>query len=212
MNWLPSVCGPIVELNAGMERICVVSSLKDADGLSLHPFTLIQCVWPQAGSPSRFSGICLIWAFCVRLSSASPLKGAALLLFASLLSSEENDNNEAWRLSTTSHKNIHTYNTRNTFNTIYATHTHPYLHTYMQCEINTGSHKLLFVQIYVVYFSIYWNVCIKYCITCHCFLFYCNSAVELIEKLLQSILQNLSLFGWCSPLIRLHNESRWVAC
>lgn len=50
------------------------------------------------------SGICLIWAFCLHLFSAPRLKAAALPLFASPLGSEENDNNEAWRLSTTSHK------------------------------------------------------------------------------------------------------------
>lgn len=66
------------------------------------------------------SGICLIWAFCLHLFSAPRLKAAALPLFASLLGSEENDNNEAWRLSTTSHTNIHTYNTRNTDNTAHA--------------------------------------------------------------------------------------------
>lgn len=60
------------------------------------------------------SSICLIWAFCLHLSSAPRLKAAALPLFASLLGSEENDNNEAWRLSTASHTNIQTYNTRNT--------------------------------------------------------------------------------------------------
>lgn len=103
MNWHPSVCGPIAQLNAGMECICVVSPLKDPDGLSLRLFSLIQCVWPWAGSPSRFLGICLIWSFCLHPSLAFGLKGAALPLFASLLGSEENDNNEAWRLSSASH-------------------------------------------------------------------------------------------------------------
>lgn len=37
MNWHPSVRGPIVELNTGMESICVVSPLKDPDGISLQP-------------------------------------------------------------------------------------------------------------------------------------------------------------------------------
>lgn len=60
------------------------------------------------------SSICIIWGFCLHLSSALRLKALALLLFASLLGSEENDNNEAWRPSTASHTNIHTYNTRNT--------------------------------------------------------------------------------------------------
>lgn len=60
------------------------------------------------------SSICLIWAFCLHLSSAPRLKAVALPLFASLLGSEENDNNEAWRLSTASHTNIHNSNTRNT--------------------------------------------------------------------------------------------------
>lgn len=44
MNWHPSVRGPIAELNAGMESICVVSTLKDPDGISLQPFSLIQSV------------------------------------------------------------------------------------------------------------------------------------------------------------------------
>lgn len=42
INWHPSVRGPIVELNAGMESICVVSQLKAPDGISLQPFPLIQ--------------------------------------------------------------------------------------------------------------------------------------------------------------------------
>lgn len=83
------------------------------------------------------SGICLIWALCFHLSSAPRLKAAALPPFASLLGSEENDNNEAWRLSTASHTDIHTY-TRNTDDTqshspcaAASTHTHTqaYLHT-----------------------------------------------------------------------------------
>lgn len=53
------------------------------------------------------SGICLIWALCLHLPSAPLLKAAALPLFASLLGSEENDNNEAWRLSTASHRHSH---------------------------------------------------------------------------------------------------------
>lgn len=95
------------------------------------------------------SSISLIWTFCLHLSSAPRLKGAALPLFASLSGSEENDNNEAWRLSTASHTNIHTsHNTRNTDDTTNSArhtrpHIHPYLHT--QCETNAGSHKLLFV-------------------------------------------------------------------
>lgn len=104
------------------------------------------------------SSICLIWAFCLHLSSAPRLKAVALLLFASLLGSEENDNNEAWRLSTASHTNIHTY-TANTDATANAdTHTHAHqltlrysrhtsmnIYTHMQCEMKTGRHKLLFV-------------------------------------------------------------------
>lgn len=39
MNWHPGVHGPIVELNAGMQCICVVSPLKDPDGLSLQLFS-----------------------------------------------------------------------------------------------------------------------------------------------------------------------------
>lgn len=39
MNWHPGVHGPIVELNAEMACICVVSSLKDPDGLSLQLFS-----------------------------------------------------------------------------------------------------------------------------------------------------------------------------
>lgn len=76
--------------------------------------------------------------------------------FASLVGSEENDNNEAWRLSTASHTNIHTSNTRNTDDAANAEHslTHSVLHsrhtcmhtyTHMQCEVNAGSHKLLFL-------------------------------------------------------------------
>ncbi|KAF6726603.1 hypothetical protein FQA47_006079 [Oryzias melastigma] len=42
INWHPGVVGPIVELSAELERVCVVFLLKDADGLSLHPFTLIE--------------------------------------------------------------------------------------------------------------------------------------------------------------------------
>lgn len=60
------------------------------------------------------SSICIIWGFCLHLSSVLPLKALALLPFASLLGSEENDNNEAWRPSTASHTNIHTNNTGNT--------------------------------------------------------------------------------------------------
>ncbi|KAM7389881.1 hypothetical protein PAMP_023827 [Pampus punctatissimus] len=86
--------------------------LKGPDGLSLQPFSLIQSVWLS----NALSSICLIWAFCFHLSSALRLKAAALPLFASLLGSEENDNNEAWRLSTASHTNIHTYS-RNTDDT-----------------------------------------------------------------------------------------------
>lgn len=104
------------------------------------------------GWPSKpLSGICLILAFCLHLSPAPRLKRAALLLFASLLGSEENDNNEAWRLSTASHTNIHTFNTRNTDVTTNCRHTHsaaahPYIHTHSHiCEMNAGSHKLLFV-------------------------------------------------------------------
>lgn len=81
------------------------------------------------------SSICLIWAFCLHLFSAPRLKAAALPLFASLLGSEENDNNEGWRQSTASHTNIHTY-TRNTDDThnltrpvLQQAHTHAYLHT-----------------------------------------------------------------------------------
>lgn len=51
------------------------------------------------------------------------------------------------------HTNIHTSNTRNTDDTIKCRNTqvchstHSYLHTHMQCEMNAGSHKILFVQI-----------------------------------------------------------------
>lgn len=99
------------------------------------------------------SGICLIWSFCLHLSSAPRLKAAALPLFASLLGSEENDNNEAWRQSTASHTNIHTYtkNTDDTHNLTHPvlqqahTHMHIYTQAHMQCEMNAGSHKLFFV-------------------------------------------------------------------
>ena len=60
------------------------------------------------------SSICIIWGFCLHLSSVLRLKALALLAFASLLGSEENDNNEAWRPATASHTNIHTSNTGNT--------------------------------------------------------------------------------------------------
>lgn len=90
---------------------------------------------------SRFASLCL-----------------SLPLFASFLGSEENDNNEAWRLSTASHMDIHTYKYQehrrhckcrhtqsHSLCAIAGTHTHPYLHTHMQCEMNAGSHKHLFV-------------------------------------------------------------------
>lgn len=57
----------------------------------------------QSWLSKPLSSICLISAFCLRLSSVPRLKGAALPRFASLWGSEENDNNEAWRLSTASH-------------------------------------------------------------------------------------------------------------
>lgn len=44
MSWHPCVCGPMVKMNAGMGCICVVSPLKDPDGLSLQPFSIIQSV------------------------------------------------------------------------------------------------------------------------------------------------------------------------
>lgn len=141
------------------------------------------------------SGICLILAFCLHLSSAPRLKGAALPLFASLLGSEENDNNEAWRLSTASHTNIHTFNTRNTDVTTNCRHTHTLLqhpHSLTHCEMNAGSHKLLLVPCWVCKYKFVWvffficnslcKVFTKYFISCLCFICY-NNSVGLIEKI-----------------------------
>lgn len=147
INWHPSVHGPIVELRAGMEYICVVCVVwKDPDGLTVQPLSLIQS-WLSR----PLSGICLISAFCLRLSSVPRLKRAASPLFASLLGSEENDNNEAWRLSTTSHTRARAHTHKQTF-TLIKRGTQMMLHTlryccstHTQCEMNAGSHKLLFV-------------------------------------------------------------------
>lgn len=106
MNWHPSVHGPIVELNAGCVYLCGLPTerprwvipaavLSHSKGMTMS--------WLS----KPLSGICLIWAFCLHLFSAR-LKAAALSLSASLLGSEENDNNELWRLSTPSHTTIHT--------------------------------------------------------------------------------------------------------
>lgn len=140
INWPHSVHGPIVELHAGMEYICVVCVVwKGPDGLTVQPLSLIQS-WLSR----PLSGICLISAFCLRLSSVPRLKRAALPLFASLLGSEENDNNEAWRLSTASHihtcKHSHLLNKEHRW--CYILHT---THTHTQCEMNAGSHKLFCV-------------------------------------------------------------------
>lgn len=43
-DWHPCVCGSIAGLNAGMECNCVVSPLKDPEGLSLQPLSLIQSI------------------------------------------------------------------------------------------------------------------------------------------------------------------------
>lgn len=97
------------------------------------------------------SGICLIWSFCLHLSSAPRLKAAALPLFASLLGSEENDNNEAWRQSTASHTNIHTY-TKNTDDTHNLTHpvlqqAHTHTHTCIFTHKHTCNVKWMQVAI-----------------------------------------------------------------
>jgi len=109
------------------------------------------------------SGICFIWVFCLHLPLAPGLKAAALPLFASLLGSEENDNNEAWRLSTASHTHTQTFTllilgtqttlqmqthtasltlcySRHTYIHIY-THTHTHTYTHTQCEMNAGRHN-----------------------------------------------------------------------
>lgn len=116
------LCGPLTERPTGVIPAAALSHSKHmAVGWLAEPL----------------SSICIIWGFCLHLPSVLPLKALALLLFASLLGSEENDNNEAWRPSTASHTNIHTYNTGNTDGAASAdthslthTHTHAYLHTH----------------------------------------------------------------------------------
>lgn len=123
MNWHPGVCG--AECWDGV-YLCGLPSERPR-------WVIPRAVLPHSkhmtmGWLSKpLSSICLIWAFCLHLSSAPRLKAVALLLFASLLGSEENDNNEAWRLSTASHTNIHIY----TANTDAAANagTHTYTHT-----------------------------------------------------------------------------------
>lgn len=220
-NWHPSVRGPLVELNAMMESICVVSSLKDPDG-DIPAAALPHSKRMTTGWLSKpLSGICLIWSFCLHLPSAPRLKATALPLFASLLGSEENDNNEAWRLSTASHTNIHTYNTRNTDDTAnadphnltlcYSRHT--YIHTYalMQCEMNAGSHKHLLVPHQVCkYTYLQFTAKSSFNIVLYASVLYFIIILSCWLKR-YSILQNVRLCFVCSSLIRLHKESRWVA-
>lgn len=149
MNWHPSERGPALSWML-LGCICVVSPLKDP-GRVIPAAVLSHSKRMTTGWLSKLlSSICLIWAFCLHLFWAPRLKAAALPLFASLLGSEENDNHEAWRPSTASHTNIHTYNSRNRRQDKW-THTHtrtvPLTQTYthIQCETNAGSHKLLFV-------------------------------------------------------------------
>lgn len=104
------------------------------------------------------SSICLIWAFCLHLSWVPGLKAGALPLFASLLGSEENDNNEAWRLSTASHTNIHTYNTRNTDNPPKCRHTQ----SHSLCTL-AGTHACIFTHTCNVRLK---QVAISFCL-CH---------------------------------------------
>ena len=156
MNWHPSVRGPIVGLNAGMERdLCGLPTERTRWVIPAAVLSHSKCM--TTGWLSKpLSSICLIWAFCLHPSSAPRLKAAALPLFASLLGSEENDNNEAWRLSTASHTNIHTYNTRNTYDTakadthslcaIAGTHTptptHTHTHTHTHTRLFTHTHAM----------------------------------------------------------------------
>lgn len=52
MNWHPSVHGPIVELNAGCVYLCGLPTERPR--WVIPAVSLIQRVWPRAGSPSRF--------------------------------------------------------------------------------------------------------------------------------------------------------------
>lgn len=106
--------GTLVELNVGMECICVVPPAERPRWVILAA-VLSHSKHMAVGWLSKpLSSICIIWVFCLHLSSVLWLKALILLPFASLLGSEENNNNEAWRPSTASHTNIHTYNTVNT--------------------------------------------------------------------------------------------------
>lgn len=102
------------DLNVGTECICVVPPTERPRWV-IPAAVLSHSMHMAVGWLSKpLSSICIIWGFCLHLPSVLGLKALALLPFASLLGSEENDNNEAWRPSTASHTNIHTCYTGNT--------------------------------------------------------------------------------------------------
>lgn len=96
------------------------------------------------------------------------------------------------------HTQIHTYNTRNTDDT--HTHTLTYRHsfsTHMQCELNAGSHKLLFVQHQVCKYM--WVVYLQFTAKSSLSIVLLASVLYVIIILLSwferySILQKFSLF------------------
>lgn len=92
----------------------------------------------------------------------------------------------------------------------YCRHIHTHNIKWMQvaisfCSCHTKCGNLCQLFIFAIYCKVF---IINYYMICLCFIFYYNS-VKLIER--YSILQNVSLFCFCSSLIRLHKESHWVA-
>lgn len=153
----PGVCGPVVELNVGTDLCGPFTERPTGVIPAAVPSHSKRMVVGWLSKPP--SSICIIWGFCLHLPSVLPLKAFALLPFASLLGSEENDNNEAWRPSTSSHTNIHTYNTGNTDGAAncrhtrsrslwFSRHTHMHIYTRMLCDTNAGGHRLVAVGIY----------------------------------------------------------------
>lgn len=95
--------------------------------------------------------------------------------FSSLVGSEENDNNEAWRLSTALHTNIHTSNTRNTDDAANADTVSLSL-----CYIS-GTHACILTHTCNVRWM---QVAISFCF---CHIKWANMSVVYIYNLLQSL-------------------------